>query len=217
MRIVRAADRAFLVVFDDAITREAGVGVRALHAWLAAEPLDGQVDLHPAYASLLVRFDPVATDPEPLERDLSARVAHLAGRTAAPGRTIEIPVRYGGEDGPDLAEVAAASGLTEPEVIAMHAGATYEVRFLGFSPGFPYLVGLPPVLATPRRATPRIRVAAGSVAIGGAQTGIYPLASPGGWNVIGRTRLALFDPAREDPALLAPGDVVRFRVESGSA
>lgn len=214
MRIARAADRAFLVVFDDAITRDAGIAVRGLHAWLRSEPLDGQVDLHPAYSSLLVRFDPLAVDPDALQRALAVRVAGLAGRGAAPGRTIEIPVRYGGENGPDLAEVAASCGLSETEVVAMHAGATYEVRFLGFSPGFPYLEGLPPALATPRRATPRIRVPAGSVAIGGAQTGIYPLASPGGWNVIGRTRLPVFDPAGEDPALLAPGDVVRFRVDT---
>jgi KipI family sensor histidine kinase inhibitor len=210
VRLVPASDRALLVVFDDAITDAAARDVRRLHAWLCDEPLPGVVDLHPAYASILVRFDPLRADPGAIEDALRDRAGRLAGHAEPAPRTIEIPVRYGGEEGPDLADVARATGLVEREVIERHAGASYDVRFLGFSPGFPYLAGLPASLFTPRRESPRRRVPAGSVAIAGAQAGIYPLASPGGWNLIGRTDLVLFDPRREPPALLMPGDRVRF-------
>jgi biotin-dependent carboxylase-like uncharacterized protein len=127
---------------------------------------------------------------------------------------VEIPVCYGGEYGPDLDGVAAHSGLSAAEVIARHERAEYLVHAIGFSPGFPYLGGLPPELATPRRTTPRLRVSPGSVAIGGGQTGVYPLETPGGWNLIGRTSLRLFDPWRKEPALLRAGDRVRFRAIS---
>jgi len=126
-------------------------------------------------------------------------------------RVVEIPVMYGGADGPDLAAVAIHVGLGEEEVVARHAGAEYRVRAIGFAPGFPDLSGLPAELTTPRRATPRTKVAAGSVGIGGAQTGVYPWESPGGWQIIGRTELKLFDAARAEPALLKVGDRVKFR------
>src|SRR5262249_55828790 len=125
-------------------------------------------------------------------------------------RTIDIPVCYGGECGPDLEDVARHTGLAPAEVIARHSAVTYLVYFLGFSPGFPYLGGLAPELATPRLSAPRKRVPAGSVAIGGRQTGVYPVESPGGWRIIGRTDLRLFDPNAEPPALLRTGDSVRF-------
>ncbi|WIG55610.1 MAG: Allophanate hydrolase 2 subunit 1 [Rhodanobacteraceae bacterium] len=122
-----------------------------------------------------------------------------------------IPVCYGGDCGPDIDAIAEHAGLVRDEVIARHAAAEYTVAMLGFAPGFPYLLGLDAALHVPRRATPRTRVPAGSVAIGGAQTGIYPCELPGGWHLIGRTPLALFDPRRDPPCLLAPGDRVRFR------
>lgn len=125
-------------------------------------------------------------------------------------RQIDIPVIYGGDSGPDLPEVARLSGLTEKQVVELHASVNYVVWFLGFQPGFPYLGGLPEPLHMPRRAEPRLKVPAGSLGIGGAQTGIYPLATPGGWQLIGRTPLALFSPNRDDPILLRPGDTVRF-------
>lgn len=125
-------------------------------------------------------------------------------------RLMTIPVIYGGEDGPDLANVALHSGLTEQQVVELHASVEYVVWFLGFQPGFPYLGGLPERLAMPRHAEPRLRVPAGSVGIGGAQTGVYPLATPGGWQLLGRTPLALFDPLRQEPVLLRSGDRVRF-------
>ncbi len=125
-------------------------------------------------------------------------------------RNIDIPVVYGTAAGPDLGEVARHAGLTEKQVVALHASVDYVVWFLGFQPGFPYLGGLPEQLATPRRDEPRLLVPAGSVGIGGAQTGIYPLATPGGWQLIGHTPLPLFDPHRDEPVLLRPGDTVRF-------
>lgn len=125
-------------------------------------------------------------------------------------RYIEIPVIYGGEQGPELNEVAQHSGLTPKQVVELHASVDYVVWFLGFQPGFPYLGGLPEQLAMPRRAEPRLLVPAGSVGIGGAQTGIYPLATPGGWQLIGLTSQPLFDPHKEDPVLLRPGDTLRF-------
>lgn len=125
-------------------------------------------------------------------------------------RFIEIPVVYGKEAGPDLGEVARHAGLSEKQVVELHASVDYVVWFLGFQPGFPYLGGLPEQLHTPRRGEPRLQVPAGSVGIGGQQTGIYPLASPGGWQLIGLTPLALFDAHREEPVLLRPGDTVRF-------
>ncbi|ANG92059.1 5-oxoprolinase subunit PxpB [Enterobacteriaceae bacterium 155047] len=125
-------------------------------------------------------------------------------------RFIDIPVVYGKAAGPDLGEVASHAGLSEKQVVELHASVEYVVWFLGFQPGFPYLGGLPPQLAMPRRGEPRLVVPAGSVGIGGAQTGIYPLASPGGWQLIGHTDLPLFDPLRDEPVLLRPGDTVRF-------
>lgn len=125
-------------------------------------------------------------------------------------RYIEIPVVYGTAAGPDLGEVARHAGLTEKQVVELHSSIDYVVWFLGFQPGFPYLGGLPEQLATPRRDEPRLQVPAGSVGIGGAQTGIYPLATPGGWQLIGHTPLPLFDPDRNEPVLLRPGDTVRF-------
>ncbi|WP_105639905.1 5-oxoprolinase subunit PxpB [Cronobacter dublinensis] len=125
-------------------------------------------------------------------------------------RRIEIPVVYGGDGGPDLADVARHAGLSEKQVVEKHSQVDYVVYFIGFQPGFPYLGGLAPELATPRRAEPRLSVPAGSVGIGGSQTGIYPLPTPGGWQIIGHTPLALFNPHKNPPGLLAPGDTVRF-------
>jgi len=133
------------------------------------------------------------------------------------GRTIEIPVVYGGQDGPDLMAVARHTGLSVDELIARHSGSDYVVYFIGFMPGFAYMGGLAPELATPRHAEPRVSIPAGSVGIGGEQTGIYPMASPGGWQLLGRTALPLFDPAQDPPTLLRPGDHVRFTVERVAA
>ena len=166
----------------------------------------------PAHASVLVPFDPLALDSDELENLLRATLA----REDAPPRPdddadpLEIPVAYGGADGPDLDELAAARGLRPSDVIERHAAARFRVLFLGFAPGFAYLGGLPPALATPRRPTPRERVPAGSVAIAGEHSAVYPLAMPGGWNLIGRTDTTLFDAQRDPPTPLRPGRIVRF-------
>ncbi len=169
------------------------------------------VEVVPGMNNLTIVFDPLAADASVLASKLTAAWESPAQVQARP-REIEIPVHYGGEFGPDLADVAAHAGLDAEEVVKRHAQGEYVVFFLGFQPGFAYLGGLDASLHTPRRAAPRIEVPAGAVGIGGAQTGIYPAASPGGWQLIGRTDVKLFDPARTPPTLLQPGDRVRFTV-----
>ena len=167
----------------------------------------------PGMNNLTLMFDPARIDAAELEMQVLAAWPQLAA-AAIEGRTIEIPVAYGGEHGPDLADVAAHTGFTPAEVVRRHAAGEYVVYLLGFLPGFAFMGGLPPELATPRRAEPRVAVPARSVGIGGAQTGVYPLVSPGGWQLIGRTPLEMFDPTAAEPTLLRPGDRVRFVVES---
>ena len=205
-----AGEGALNVEFAPEISPAVNARVRALLGALDADPPPGLIDLVPAYRALLVVFDPLALAPgELLERLRSLEGALGTGATAA--RRVTIPVAYGGEFGPDLADVAAHTGLTAEEVVARHSGGEYLVYFLGFAPGFPYLGGLDPALVTPRLAQPRTAVPAGAVGIGGEQTGIYPISSPGGWRVIGRTPLRLFDPAAPEPFLLRAGDLLRFR------
>jgi KipI family sensor histidine kinase inhibitor len=168
-------------------------------------------DVVPAYAAIGVFFDPDAIAAEAVRDWLLTHCADDAPAATADGaRIVEIPVRYGDDSGADLDDAAAALGIDRDTLIARHCAPLYTVAMLGFAPGFPYLLGLDPGLALPRLATPRTRVPAGSVGIGGAQTGIYPRESPGGWRLIGRTPLRLFDPGREQPSLLAPGDRVRL-------
>jgi KipI family sensor histidine kinase inhibitor len=159
--------------------------------------------------NLTVAFDRHALDAQTLRARLETGWARARDEPSNE-RTIEIAVRYGGDDGIDLREVAQASGLSEEEAIALHAGADYSVSFVGFLPGFAYLEGLDERLHRPRHAQPRARVPAGSVAIAGTQSGVYPFDSPGGWHLIGRTDARMFDPSREPAALLQPGDRVRF-------
>ena len=212
-RISPFGDSALLLTFgdgiDEAVSRRVREAARALRRLR-----DDQAGIGApvaAYASILLPFDPLATSAE-----AAARLALEALATAAAedpeiaAAAIEIPTRYGGEDGPDLLEVAEAHGLTIPQAIECHAGATYTVAFLGFMPGFPYMIGGPAELDHPRRPTPRTRVAAGSVAIAGTQGTVYPFASPGGWNLVGRTDVRPWDAQRDPPARLAPGSRVRF-------
>lgn len=168
-------------------------------------------DITPGMNNLTFSFDPLRTDPATLEAAVqSLWAAPARARARALGRRVDIPVLYGGDDGPDLADVARHCGLSTDDVVRRHTAAEYVVYFIGFQPGFAYLGGLDESLHTPRRAEPRVAVPAGSVGIGGAQTGIYPLVTPGGWQLIGRTALPLFDPTAEPPTRLAPGDRVRF-------
>ena len=167
----------------------------------------------PGMNNLTLTFDPTAIELDALMAQVLAAWPKLSAK-AVDGRLVEIPVAYGGEHGPDLGDVAAHTGLTPAEVVRRHSAGEYVVYLLGFLPGFAFMGGLAPELATPRRTEPRTAVPARSVGIGGEQTGIYPLASPGGWQLIGRTSLEMFDPAAEPPTLLRPGDRVRFVVES---
>ena len=214
IRFEALAEDALLLHFGEMIDPATSDRVLAASATLV-QALPG-VECVPAYASLLLRFDPASwrsrDDHGPHAAVREAAMAALtlpdAGVTAP--RDVTIPVCYGGEEGPDLCEVARLTGLPPDEVVARHVAGSYRVAMLGFAPGFPYLLGLDPALTVPRRAEPRTRVPAGSVAIGGAQTGIYPDALPGGWQLIGRTPLRLFDSTLDEPACLRPGDHVRF-------
>ncbi len=207
-------ESALLLRFGSVIDRALNDRVHAAAAALRAAALPGVEDIAPAYASLLLRFDPRRwLDTEVFVAAVREVLARAGAGDAEPAGTavVELPVCYGGEHGPDLAEVAALSGLATAAVIARHVAGDYRVAMLGFAPGFAYLLGLDAALAVPRLASPRLRVAAGSVAIGGAQTGVYPSILPGGWRLIGRTPLRLFDPARAPPARLAPGQRVHLR------
>jgi inhibitor of KinA len=217
LAVLRAAsDRGILVSFGGEVTAEAAASVARLTRSL--EGLRGILNLHPAYVSVLVEFDPRLRSHAEIEALVRQSLDTPSGtddRFSSPvlgssPRTVEIPVRYGGEFGPDLEEVARRAALSPERVIELHSSAVYVVHFLGFSPGFPYLGGLPLELATPRLDAPRKIVPAGSVAIGGIHAGIYPMDSPGGWRIIGRTALRLFDADASPPALLAMGDHVRF-------
>jgi KipI family sensor histidine kinase inhibitor len=203
MRIARASDRSVLFSFSDEISLESHHRVRRLMRRLHGP---GVLNVHPGYSSVLVSFDPRRTTHEAVEAlaegDDSEEI-HAA-------RLVEIPVCYGGEFGPDMDAVCAHTALSFNRVVEMHTSPEYLVYFLGFSPGFPYLGGMPEELAVPRLKTPRKSVPAGSVAIGATQTGVYPVSSPGGWHIIGRTPVRLFDAAADPPALLAMGDKVRF-------
>ena len=215
------AEDALLLRFGDGIDIDVNARVHAAAHAIRAAKLAGIVDVAPAYATLLVRFDPFSRGgdalPEAVTRVLDRgfqqgedNEPEASASRKLPTQRTEIPVCYGAEYGPDLGAIARRAGMTPDEVVERHLRAEYTVAMLGFAPGFPYLLGLDPALHAPRRANPRTRVPAGSVAIGGAQTGIYPRELPGGWNLIGRTPLVLFDSGRHPPCLLAPGDRVRF-------
>ena len=202
MRVRPAGERGLLVEVEELET------VHRLHAALRELDPPGVVELVPAYRTVLIVAEP---DRAGVLDELATALPglELPPAEAVAGQTVEVPVRY---DGEDLPEVARLTGLEAEEVVRRHTAPEYTVAFLGFSPGFPYLVGLDPALEVPRRDTPRTSIPAGSVGLAGNQTGIYPTASPGGWQLIGRTEVTLFDPARDPPALLAPGTRLRFRV-----
>jgi KipI family sensor histidine kinase inhibitor len=217
-RLIQAGDSAVILELENRIDAETNAQAIALAGAIAAARIGGVRDVVPTYRSVAVYFDPLRTDyaalTDLLERQAQA-VAAARATTRREGRRplVRIPVKYGGDDGPDLADVAAFAKLSEAEVIARHAGRVYRVFMMGFLPGFPYLGTVDAAIAAPRRATPRLRVPAGSVGIAGSQTGIYPLETPGGWQVIGRTSVKLFDLSRPDPFLLEPGDAVEFYAE----
>jgi inhibitor of KinA len=226
MEIIPLGDSALIVCvreqYEDAPEETLDEVLRAVQL-LERAGIPGIIELAPAYTSVAVFFDPIAITKskvapdgildwltKKIQRALTSRRRNLRKKTAGPC-SIEIPVCYDPEFGFDLDRVAEHTKLSDREIIQLHSGSEYRVACIGFVPGFPFLAGLPTQLATPRRDTPRKEIPPGSVGIGGAQTGIYPLRSPGGWNLIGRTPLKLFDPLKNPPTLLHPGDRVRFR------
>lgn len=211
MTIRPASDCSLHVVFGDRISAESYAAVARLTHSLA--DVREVLNLHPAYTSVLIDFDPRRYTHERIEAIVRACLEKPAPPDPEP-RLVEIPVEFGGECGPDLDDVARHTGLTPERVVEQFTAAVYQVYFVGFSTCFPYLGGLPAELTTPRLSAPRKHVPQGSVAIGGQQAGVYPLASPGGWRLIGRTRLPLFDPQAVPPPLLRMGDQVRFVPEA---
>jgi inhibitor of KinA len=209
-RFQRASDQSLLIYFGHQITLEAHDRVRKLLCLLETEPIAGVRNLHPAYHSILVKYDPLLRHHDDLEKILRQYIGRLETVWLPPPREVEIPVCYGGQHGPDLYEVSTIHGMTPEQVIALHSSGTYLVYFLGFVPGFAYLGGLPEALVTPRLATPRRRVPAGSVGIAGSQTGVYPIATPGGWRLLGRTPISIFRSDRDELSLVSIGDRVRF-------
>lgn len=209
-RILPLGDSGVTVEFGDSIAPATNDQVIAFAQELDTLTISGVVDVAPTYRSVSVYFDPLLIDPDTLERRLRELAANLPQKPTGTGRMIEIPVAYGVDLGPDLADVARLAGVSEQEVVALHGSTDYRVYMLGFSPGFPYLGTVPATIAIPRLAEPRTKVPAGSVGIAGTQTGIYPQESPGGWRLIGRTPVKLYDPQGSRPFLLEPGDHVRF-------
>lgn len=203
-------DTGLLASFEQHISQSVGAAVAALNTRVAAAAIPGVVETVPAFATLLIFYDPLVTEYDAVA-DAVQKLAQApdSDTAAGEGRLVTIPVCYGGAFGPDLPFVAEHAGLTETEVIRLHAGRDYPIYMLGFLPGFPYLGGLDERLFTPRLASPRTAIPAGSVGIGGEQTGVYPIASPGGWQLIGRTPLKLFKPSA-GRLPYAAGDRIRF-------
>lgn len=212
-RIRPQGECGIVVELGDAIDPAVNARVHALAAAVAGELGDRVQEVVPGYASLLVLHDPLRVPRASLARRLLALAARVVAAPATlPRRIVRVPVCYGGDAGPDLEDVARYAGLPPAEVVALHAAPVYRVYLLGFTPGFPYLGGMSPRIACPRLASPRPRIPAGSVGIAGEQTGIYSVESPGGWRLVGRTPLRLFDldPRARRPFLLAAGDGLRF-------
>jgi inhibitor of KinA len=205
-----AGDRGLLVEYGEGIAPEVNAKVQAMARLLEAEPPLGVVEVVPSYRSLLLVYEPLQVGPAELENALKTLAEKLGGVAAAKGKVVEIPVCYGGGHGPDIEFVAERAGLCVEEVIARHSSVEYPIYMIGFTPGFPFLGGLDERLHTPRLETPRFRVPGGSVGIANGQTGIYPVESPGGWRLIGRTPLTLFSPDRSEPFLYRVGDRIRF-------
>ena len=209
-RFQRASDQSLLIYFGEQITLDAHERVRKLLLLLEREPIEGIRNLHPAYCSVLVKFDPLKWRHEQLEEILKQYFKRLEDVPLPEPRQVEIPACYGGEHGPDLIDVSEIHRMTPAQVIELHSSTTYVVYFLGFVPGFAYLGELPEALVTPRLPAPRRNVPPGSVGIAGRQTGVYPVATPGGWRLLGRTPVSMFRPEQDGFSLLSIGDRVRF-------
>jgi len=205
-----SGDRALLVEYGDGIDPVVNEKVRAVTALLKKNLPAGVEAVVPAYRSLSILYDPLTTNPARLAEILHALEADSQAAGIAEAKVVPIPVCYGGGFGPDIGVVTEHTGLREDEIVAIHASVDYPIYMIGFTPGFCYLGGLDRRLQTPRRKTPRTNLPVGSVGVAESQTGMYPVDSPGGWQIIGRTPLRLFAPARENPFLYEAGDRIRF-------
>ena len=210
MKILPAGDRALVADFGNVISEDVNRKVNALKKSLLAAKVAGVREMIPTYRSLLVEYNPSVISMQDLSRRIEAASLEGAGVEAEKKRVLEIPCCYGGQYGEDLAGLAELTGLSEKEIIDIHAGTEYRVYMPGFLPGFVYLGGMDERIAAPRLKSPRVSIPAGSVGIGGSQTGVYPMASPGGWRLIGMTPVDFYDPKREKPVLCEAGDYIRF-------
>ena len=212
-RIVPLGDSSVLVQLGDEIDLTINQRVHALANLIANSVINGVIETVPAYATLLVHYDPLILSFTQMKDHLREKMTQMQENESRKPRLVEVPVRYGGEMGPDLESVASHCGLRVEDVIRIHSERIYTIFMMGFTPGFPYMGKLDDALIMPRLETPRTRAPAGTVAIAGSQTGIYSIDSPGGWQLIGWTPLKLFEPESESPFLFSPGDEVKFIIE----
>ena len=211
--VVPLGDSALLVQLGDEIDITINQRVHTLANLLNTSPLDGVFETVPAYITLLIHYDPLVLTDVQIHKWVRGKLEQMQDADLRKPRQFEVPVQYGGEYGVDLGFIADYHHLRVEDVIRIHSEKTYAIYMMGFTPGFPYMGKLDDAIVTPRLETPRTRVPAGTVAIAGSQTGIYPIDSPGGWRLIGHTSLRLFDPESESPFLFSPGDEVRFIIE----
>lgn len=210
IKFLAAGDSSILIEFGNEISPEINRKITATVRLMREQQIQGVVDIIPAFCSLLINYDPRVISFEKIERRMRHLVKLETAAEEVRKKIIEIPVCYGGEFGPDISTVAEHAGISKEEVIRIHSSGDYLIYMLGFLPGFSYLGGLDERIHTPRLADPRMMIPAGSVGIGGSQTGIYPLDSPGGWQLLGRTPVKTYDPDREEPILFEAGDYIRF-------
>ena len=215
VRILTVGDCGVSVEFGQEINLDINHRVTALKMLLKEKGIPGIVETIPTYCSLLIEYDPMVIQYDELVNNLKVLVNQLRDIKLPEKRVVEIPVAYGGEYGPNLKEVAETHGISEEEVIRLHSEPEYPIYMLGFVAGFPYLGGMNKAIATPRKKTPRLKIESGSVGIAGEQTGIYSVESPGGWQIIGRTPIKLYDPERERPVLLEAGQYIKFKAITG--
>ena len=209
-RFLPAGDKAVMVEFGNEINEETNKRVRDVFSTLQQQKIEGIVEMVPTYCSLLIYYDPLSIAPGKLQETVLKLMKEMGEIYLPPPKTYKIPVVYGGSYGPDLPYVAEYNGLSEEEVINTHTKGLYRIYMLGFTPGFCYLGGMDPSIATPRLENPRASIPSGSVGIAGKQTGIYPIKSPGGWQVIGMTPLKIFNPQASSPFLLSAGNYLCF-------
>lgn len=210
IKIYTAGDSSLLIEFGKEISAEINAKITAFVHLLKVQHIEGVTDMIPAFTSLLINYDPRVVTYAALKKRLEKLLKLDVNEETSSSKIFEIPVCYGGEYGPDLDHIAKHAGLTAEEVIKIHSSKDYLIYMLGFLPGFSYLGGLDERIHTPRLANPRIKIPAGSVGIGGSQTGIYPLGSPGGWQLLGMTPVKTYDPQRKVPILFEAGDYIRF-------